>query len=101
VIGEKITPDHSILDRSFLKKFNFLSPAPSNVAFTSSAGDLSRPPKPENQGGVAHRRIAFTQVKAIARSEQLRDRSVTFRQKGSPVLNFKFEQFIEHTVMFL
>jgi hypothetical protein len=53
------------------------------------------------RGGVAHRRIAFTQVKAIARSEQLRDRSVTFGQKGSPVLNFKFEQFIEHTVMFL
>jgi hypothetical protein len=30
------------------------------------------------RGGVANRRITFTGVKVIARSEQLRDRSATF-----------------------
>jgi hypothetical protein len=34
------------------------------------------------RGGVANRRVDFTDVKTIAHSEQLRDRSATFGQKG-------------------
>ena len=44
------------------------------ISLRSSVGDLSRPTSSEDQGGVAYRRIIFTYVRAIARSEQLRDR---------------------------
>ena len=68
----------------------------------SSAGDLSWPTFSENQGGVAYRRIFFSAVttvtKKIARSEQLRNRYVTFVQEGLCVMDSYFEQFNEQTV---
>ena len=52
---------------------------------SSSAGDLSRPAFPEDQGGGSHTGRAFMwgfpDIKTL-RSEQLRDRYVTFVQKG-------------------
>ena len=53
----------------------------------SSAGDLSWPTFSENQGGGSHTGESFfsavtTVTKKIARSEQLRNRYVTFVQEG-------------------
>ena len=68
----------------------------------SSAGDLSRPTFSENQGGGPHTGgffcVGLSLYEKIARSEQLRDRYVTFVQEGWLVMCSCIEQFNEQAV---
>jgi len=71
----------------YLLLTNFRHLHPLSFTTRSSAGDLSRPPNPENQGGGSLTGGSFFERgnpvrKKFARSEQLRDRLATFGQKG-------------------